>query len=269
MTGVVMSEILSLPFMQRALIAGILVSLLAGYYGVFVVQRKLSFLGNGLAHATFGGVALAMLVGMEPLTVALPFTVFASIGITSVRRNTALGSDTVIGIFFAISMALGIVFLALREDYATDAFAYLFGSILAVSNADVWVTLVMVVLSLLTLPIWGRWSYSTFDTELAEVDRVKVARDDYLLSVLIAVTVVVAVKVMGIVLVTAYLVVPAASARLISRTFSMMTITSVAFGIGSTILGLIASYHLDLPSGAMIVLVQSGIFIVCLPFSRG
>lgn len=264
-----MIEMLEFPFMQRALMAGILVALLAGYFGVFVVQRKLSFLGNGLAHATFGGVALALLVGFEPLTVALPFTALVSIGITWVKRNTELASDTVIGVFFAISMALGIVFLALREDYATEAFAYLFGSILAVSSSDIWVTLGIFCLALFTIPIWGRWSYSTFDTELAEVDRVKVARDDYLLSLLIAITVVVSVKVLGIVLVTAYLVVPAACARIISRTFSGMTILAITIGLASTISGLFFSYYLDLPSGATIVLTQSAIFIVCLPFRRG
>ena len=125
-----MFDLLTLPFMQRALIAGVLIGFLASYYGVFVVQRGLSFLGSGLAHAAFGGVALGLLLESEPLWIAVPFTIIVAIGITWVKNRTELGSDTTIGIFFSVSMALGIIFLYLRKQYSTEAFTYLFGSIL-------------------------------------------------------------------------------------------------------------------------------------------
>ena len=259
-----MLEALSLPFMQRALIAGLMVAFLASYYGVFVVQRGLGFLGNGLAHAAFGGVALGLLLGQEPLTIALPFTVVVSIAIIWVRHRTALASDTVIGVFFAVSMAAGIIFLSLKKDYSADAFSYLFGSILTITSTDLWVTSGVVLLALLAQPLWGRWAYATFDRELALSDRVPVVLDEYLLGILMAVTVVVAVKVVGIVLISAFLVIPAAAARLVVRRFATMTLLSIIFGMTSAVAGLWGSYQLDLPSGATIVALQALIFLTCL-----
>ncbi|MEJ2031792.1 MAG: metal ABC transporter permease [Deltaproteobacteria bacterium] len=258
-----MLEALSYPFMQRAVAAGLMVAFLASYYGVFVVQRGLSFLGSGLAHAAFGGVALGLLLRREPLVVAVPFTVFVSFGITWVRQRTTLASDTVIGIFFAVSMASGIIFLSMQQNYTTDAFSYLFGSILAITRTDLWVTGFVVLLALTIQPLWGRWAYATFDRELAMADRVPVILDEYILSMLIAVTVVVSVKVVGIVLISAFLVIPAAAARLLVHKFSTMTWLSILFGLSSTVIGLWGSYLLDVPSGATIVLVQAAIFLSC------
>ena len=257
-----MFELLSLPFMQRALIGGVLVGFLASYYGVFVVQRGLSFLGSGLAHAAFGGVALGLLLESEPLWIAVPFTIVIAIGITWVKSKTRLGSDTTIGIFFSVSMALGIVFLSMRRQYSVDAFTYLFGSILSVSYIDIIFTSLIVAITLIFLPFWKRWAYSSFDRELAQADRIPVLFDDYVLSVLIAVTIVVSIKLVGIVLIAAFLVIPAATARLLSKSFSRMTIVSILIGMLSAIVGLWASYFLDLPSGAAIILLQAGLFFV-------
>ncbi|GAB4364038.1 MAG: metal ABC transporter permease [Calditrichia bacterium] len=255
-----MVDVLSLPFMQRALLGGILVGFLASYYGVFVVQRGLSFMGSGLAHAAFGGIALGLLLDAEPLWFAVPFTVVVALGITWVKNRTQLGSDTAVGIFFSVSMALGIIFLFLKRQYASDAFTYLFGSILSVAWIDIAFTLGIVFITLLLWPFWKRWAYASFDRELAQTDRLPVLWDDYLLSVLIAVTVVVSIKVVGIVLIAAFLVIPAATARLITQTFRSMTLLSILLGVLSAIIGLWISYFLDVPSGATIILFQSVIF---------
>jgi zinc transport system permease protein len=255
-----MFDILTYPFMQYALVAGILVGFLASYYGVFVVQRGLSFLGDGLAHAAFGGVALGILLSVQPLWIAVPFTIIVALGITWVRNRTRLASDTVIGIFFALSMALGVVFLYLKTGYSVDAFNYLFGSILAVTPADIIIIGIVTLATLCMLPFWGRWSYATFDREMGMVDRLPVLGDDYLISVLIAVTVVVSVKVVGIVLVAAFLVIPAATGRIMARTFAGMTVYSIALGILTALIGLLASFRLNIPSGATIVITQGIIF---------
>jgi len=259
-----MSEILTLPFMQRALIAGALVGFLASYYGVFVVQRGLSFLGSGLSHAAFGGVALGLLLNAEPLWIAAPFTVIVAIGIFWVRDKTELGSDTAVGIFFAVSMALGIIFLFLKKEYTSDAFTYLFGSILAVTTTDLKITAGVLLVTLFTIPLWQRWAYASFDRELAETDHLAVERDDYLLSILIAVTIVVTIKVVGIVLIAAFLVIPAATARLLSTTFRRMTIISIIIGVCGAIIGLWLSYYLDVPSGAVIILFQALLFFLAM-----
>jgi len=261
-----MFDLLTLPFMQRAIIVGLLIGFLASYYGVFVVQRGLSFLGSGLAHAAFGGVALGLLLESEPLWIAVPFTIIVAIGITWVKNRTELGSDTTIGIFFSVSMALGIIFLYLRKQYSTDAFTYLFGSILSVTVIDIIFAASIVLVTILFLPYWKRRAYSSFDRELAQADRIPVLFDDYILSILIAVTVVVSLKLVGIVLIAAFLVIPAASARLLSKSFSRMTVVSVTVGMLSALGGLWISYYLDVPSGATIILLQAVVFFLAIVF---
>lgn len=257
-----MFEILYIEFMQYALIAGVLVGFLSSYYGVFIVQRGLGFLGSGLAHAAFGGVALGILLNQEPLWIAVPFTVLVAVGITWVKDKTKLGGDTTIGIFFSVSMALGVIFIFMKRQYSSDAFNYLFGSILSVTIADIIVPAVLIVITLMLFPFWKRWAYSSFDRELAQADRVPVHFDDYLLSILIAITVVVSIKVVGIVLIAAFLVIPPATSRLISRSFSKMTVFSIVIGIVTALVGLWTSYYLDVPSGATIILLQAILFFL-------
>ena len=249
-------------FFLMALIAGLTVGVLAGYYGAFVVQRRLSFLGNGLAHAAFGGVALGILLNIAPLLVAVPFTIAVALGIVWLQERTRLGADTAIGIFFSVSMALGVLFLSQTKRFTTDAFAYLFGSILAVTVLDLWVMAGMVLLSLATLPVWGRWAYATFDRELAGADRVHTLRDDCLLAVCLAATTVVCMKVVGIVLIASFLVIPPAIARLVSRTFRGMTLLAMIIGAATALAGLYVAYWGDFPPGAAIILVQAALFVV-------
>lgn len=263
-----MLEALQLPFMQRALLAGLLVGALASYLGVLVVQRRLSFLGDGLAHAAFAGVALGLLLQQEPLWVAIPFAVGVSLLITWVREKSSLGDDTSIGIFFAVSVALGVLFMSLRQGFAPDAVAYLFGSILTVTSADLGLMGLIALGVVLLAPWWRYWAYATFDRELALADRLPVIRHDYLLSALIALVVVVSVKVVGIVLIAAFVVIPAATARLLSQTFAAMTLVSVLIGALSVLPGLAAAYLFDLPAGSAIVLTQSLLFGLALFLRR-
>jgi zinc transport system permease protein len=264
-----MIEALGYPFFQRALLASILVGGMASYFGVFVVQRRLSFLGAGLAHAAFGGVALGLLLGAEPLAVALPFTVLVAVAINWVRRHTALAGDTAVGVFFAVAVALGLVFLALRRSVNVDAFAYLFGSVLAVHPRDLVVAGATFLVAAGTIPrYWGRWAFATFDPDSARADRLPVDRDDYVLFILLAVTVVVSVKIVGIILMAAFLVIPAATARLVSGRFVTMTLVAVLLGVVSSIAGMFCAYALDLPSGATIVLVQAATFFVAVAYAK-
>jgi zinc transport system permease protein len=260
-----MFEIFKEPFMQSALAAGIMIGILTGFYGVFVVQRSLSFLGNGLAYAAFSGIALALLLGQEPIWVSLPFTILVALGIIWLQDRTKLSADTAIGIFFAVSMALGVVFISMAHTYSVDSFNYLFGSILTVNNTDLIVTAVLLMASILMWPLWGRWAYSTFDRELALADRVPVKRYDYILSILIAVTVVVATKIVGVVLIASFLVIPA---RLVSKSFTSMTVISILLGVITTFAGLMISYWVDMPSGAMMILAQAILFFIAMLFQR-
>ena len=263
-----MLEPLTLPFMQRALVGGLMVGFLASYYGPFIVQRQLAFLGSGLAHAAFGGVALGILLNQQPLWVAVPFTVAVSIAIVWVRERSQLASDTTIGVFFAVSMALGIIFLSRTDGYAGDAFTYLFGSLLAVTTVDLWTTAAVVVMTLLTIPLWRHWAYASFDRSLARADHLPVTRHDYVLAVAIAVVVVVSIKVAGIVMIAAFLVMPAAAARVLTRTFASMSVVSIVIGMSTVVVGLYVSYYADLPSGPAIILTQAAVLCAAVAIRR-
>jgi len=258
-----MFELLQHNFVIKAILAGIVVGFLGSFYGNFVVQRKMSFFGDGLAHVTFGGISLGLLLQSEPFLVALPFTLLVALALTYLKEKTSLEIDTTIGIFFAISVALGIIFVTLNKKYISDAFSYLFGSILLVSINDLIIAFLFAVATIiLSLIFWNRWSYATFDYELAMVDRINTRFDDYMLSVLIALAIVISVKLVGIFLVASFLVIPPATAKLLSKTFSQMTILSIFLGVFSSIIGLLLSIYLDLPTGSTIILLQSVIFFL-------
>ncbi len=263
-----LSEIVYASFFQRALIAGVLVAFVAGLLGVFVIQKRLSFLAGGLAHAAFGGVALGILLQQEPLLTAIPFTILTAIAIRWVEERSPVTPDTAIGIFFALSMALGIIFLSKSNTFAVDATQYLFGSILLVSQSDVYASVLLFFSSLLVLFSWSRWGYAALDSELAEADGVNVRFDDYLIYVSVALIVVLSIRIVGVVLIGAFAVVPAASARLMSRRLITMTFLAVALSVFSVVAGLFLSVVLDLPSGAVIILLEVAIFLVALAIHR-
>jgi zinc transport system permease protein len=267
-------------FMQRALIAGACIAVVSGLLGTFVVQRGLAFLGDGLAHAAFGGIALGAFVAAifgnvvlleQPLLIAVPFTLAAALGIAWVRDRTSLSSDVAIGVFFAVSVALGVLFISLipPERNVIDVWHLLFGSILAVGPADL--TAVLVISGLVfvvLLAIWPRLAYATFDAELAQTDGVRVGALEYLLFAVAALIVVVSAQVIGIVLMAAYLVIPAAAARLMARSLFSMTLLAVLVGLVSTFAGLVVSYLADIPSGSTIILAQAVLFLTATSLRR-
>ena len=276
---------LSLPFFQRAIAAGLLVALGSGLIGVFVVQRRLSFLGDGLAHAAFGGMGIGAFAivtsgllgsGMallnNPIWIAVPFSAIVAVIIYLMRSRTDLSSDTAIGVAFAVSVALGVMFFSLippDTNLGLSLMDLLFGSILGVRRIDLTVMLVVVGLaSVIMLATWGALAYATFDEELARSDGVKTGALELTLYVVAAVVVSVSAVVVGVILMAAYLVIPAATARLVARTLAQMTVLSVLFGGLATVAGLLLSFVLDVPSGATIVLVQAALFVPAALFAR-
>lgn len=261
----------SFQFMQQALLAGVLVGAVCSALSVYVVLRRMAFIGQGISHAAFGGVALGLYLFQAPtawadlgidLTTAL-FCVGVALLIGLVSKRGLVSTDSAIGIFFAAAMALGIVLVALRETYAADVITYLFGSILAVTRTDV---IVMVILSavvfLLLAVFYKELLYYTFDEHMAAVSGLPTGFLHYLLLVLLALTIVVSVKVVGLVLVSAFLVIPGATARLLARSFNGMLALSLVLGVGSAIAGLVLSHYASLPSGATIVLTQFLAFVL-------
>lgn len=248
-------------FMQRALIAGALIGAVAGAVGVYVVLRGFSFIGAGIAHAAFGGVAIALLLGIDPLLGALVFSLLVAWGIAYTSRRAAIKEEVAIGILFAASMALAIFLLSFLPGYRADLFGYLFGNILAVSDRDLLTSLVLAGVVFLAIAVlYKEFLFVTFDPGMAEVSGLPVGLLQGGLLSLVALTVVLSLRVVGAVLVSALLVIPAATAYQLARDFHKLLILSVVIGIGEVLGGLIASFYLDTPSGPTIVLLSSLIF---------
>lgn len=256
-------EMFAQEFFIKALIVGILIGISSSYFSAFVVQRKLSFIGSGLSHAAFGGVALGLFLNIEPLYIAMPFTLIVSVLIFYLNNKTKLSTDTIIGVVFSFAVAMGIIMLALKDSYSQDAYAYLFGSILTVSNADIIISAILLILTVLSFIFyWERWSYATFDSELAKAEMLPVEKDDYIFAGILGLIIALAIKIVGIILISAFLVIPGAAAKMISGTFIKLTINSIIIGVTTIVGGLLLSYQLDLPSGATIIIIQSILFLI-------
>jgi ABC-type Mn2+/Zn2+ transport system permease subunit len=228
----------------------------------------LSFIGAGIAHASFGGVAVGFMFRLNPVLTAVVFCMATAWGIGLVSRKTRIKEDTAVGIFFASTMALGILLIGLMRGYTVDLFGYLFGSILAVSRADLWITLGFGILVLvLVMVFFKELMFVTFDAEMATVTGVPSGKIYFLLISLVALTVVISIKVVGTVLVSALLVTPAAAAYQLTEKFDRMMATAVVLGVGSTVGGLFLSYKLNTASGATIVLLSTAMFLVAAAIS--
>jgi len=264
-----MMELLSYTFMQRALLAGLVTGVLCAVVGVYVVNRGLSFMGAGISHAAFGGVALGVWLGVSPVLAAIAFCLVVGWSIAWLSLKTQVREDTAVGIFFASTMALGILLLGLIQGLRQDLFAYLFGSILAVTPQDLWIILGCALLVLATLALWGKeLLFIIFDPQGAAVSGLPATRLYFLLITLVTVTIVISIKVVGIVLVSALLVTPAAAAAQLSQRFGIIMVLSVIIGVVSTQGGLLLSYGWDTPSGATIVLVVTALFILASAYAR-
>jgi zinc transport system permease protein len=261
-------------FVRRALLAGTALGASGALLGVFIVQRGLGLLADGLAHATFGGLALGLLLGSSvdgAIWVALPFTVVIALGIQYVRQRTRLGGDVATGVFFAVSFAAGILFLGLRSarNAPVNVEGLLFGSLLAVSPEALQAILaVSAAVCALLLVLGPRLAYATFDAELATLSGIPVGALEYSLLAMTAVVVVVGVKTVGVVLVSAFVVIPAATASLVGRSLAGIAALAVAIGVSGTAFGLFASYHLNVATGATIILTFGALFFLALLLRR-
>lgn len=254
-------EILSYGFMQRALITGVVVSILTGIISVFVVLRRVAFVGSGISHAAFGGVAIGFLAGINPIITAMIYSILIAFGIERISSRGRVAEDTAIGVFFSSSMALGIVLISLSKSYNIDLFGYLFGSILAISEKEMWLTIIitLVILTILVV-IMKELLLITFNEELAVVSGIPTGLIKSVFLISMAVAIVMSIKVVGIILVSALLVIPGAVAQLISRRFYPMMLISCLTAFSSVIAGLYLSYHFDLSPGGTIVLIITVLF---------
>ena len=255
-------------FMQRGLVASLLVGILCAVIGCYVVLRSMAFLGDALAHAILPGVAISFLLGGNLLVGALIAAVVVALGIGFFSRSGVVKEDTAIGILFAAALALGVALISSIRTYAVDLSHILFGNLLGVSSADLWLTGILAVVVLLTIVLLYRpFLVISFDPVLATTLRMPTSLLRYLMLVLLALTIVVSIQTVGIGLVAAMLVTPGATAYLLARRLPQMMLISALIGAVSSVTGLYLSYYLNIASGAAVVLVATFFFILAFFFA--
>jgi zinc transport system permease protein len=260
-----MIEALQFGFMRNALLAGVLVSIACGIIGTLVVINRIVFVSGGIAHAAYGGIGLGYFFKFNPVLGAIVFSVAAAVGMGVVQRKTRQRADTIIGVMWAIGMALGIILVDLTEGYKADLMSYLFGSILAVPSGDL---LMMLALDLFIITLVALFYKEllaiSFDETFATVENVPVDAIHTLLLCLIALTVVMMMRVVGLIMVIALLTMPAAISGQFVRDMKWMMVLASILGVLFTTTGLWLSYFLNLTSGATIILVSGFAYLLSL-----
>jgi len=255
-------------FMIRAFIAAILIGLVCSVIGVYVVLRNMSFIGDGLAHASFAGIVIAYLLKADLYVGGLIFTILTALGIGAVAKKSEISLDTTIGVFFTAAFALGIALMSRVRTYVVDLQDFLFGNILAIDRRDIIIIAVLAVAVLLVvIALYKELLFASFDPVSAGASGLPVDALSYTLLVLLAVTIIVSLQAAGIILVAALLVTPAATAYQLTNRFGLMMLISAAIGVGAGIVGLYLSYYLNVASGSSIVLVATACFFIAMALS--
>lgn len=259
----VFEAIFTFDFMGYAVISAILASVIASIIGVIVVEKKLVMLTGGVAHTAFGGVGLGFLLGFEPILGGGIFAVIASIVIGFLKNKNDKLSDVFIAVFWSVGMALGTIFISLSSGYAPDMSSYLFGNILTVSLTDVITLGVLTIVIVVAFTIFSKYIGAyLFDDEFLKVRKVNVTLIEIITNVVIALSVVVLIKITGIILILALIAVPVATSMLVSKKFINRVVISALFGIAYSFVGIILSYELNLPTGASIIVISSIIYFI-------
>lgn len=255
-------EVLEFGFMQRAIISGIAVAAICSVIGLFLVLRKHSLFGDAMSHVAFGGLSIGLFLNLYPIWTAYAFTLIAALGITKMTDSIKIPPDSSVAILLSSGLAVGIVLISLSGGFSLDLFSFLFGSILLISTQD---TIAIVFLSLAILSIiaimYRRLMYITFDEKQAGVSGINVKLVNYVFIVLAALTVVTSIRLVGVLLISALIVLPNITAILFGRGFKKTAMISIGIAIASVVLGIIISYLANVAPAGAIVLTSMAIFL--------
>jgi zinc transport system permease protein len=261
-------EILQYNFMTRGLEAGIIVAVIAPLVGIFLVLRRYSLIADTLAHVSLAGIAIGALLGINPMITSLSATVLASLGIERLRNSKKVPGESALAIFLSGSLALAIVLLSLARGINTNLFNYLFGSILTVTANDVWIILILAAVVIFMLTIFYReLVYVTFDEDVAQTSGINVRCINTILIILAALTVSLAIPIVGVLLISALMVIPVVTALQLRKNFTRTIVYAEIISIFSVIAGILVSFYFNLATGGTIVLIMIGIFVAVF-FSR-
>ncbi len=260
---------LQYSFVQKAFLAGSFIAIVCSALGLFLVLRKMSLIGDGLSHVSFGAIALGLFFGIYPFYVAVPVVMIASVLILKISEKTKIYGDSAIGIVSSVGIAGGVILASVSSGFNVDLFSYLFGNILAISNTEVILSIILSIVVLLVIYFfyWDLFS-ATFDEEYAKTTGVKTNYINIILTLLTSVTVVLSVKMVGIMLVSALLIIPAVTALQLSRGFKRTMIIGGVISFISVLFGITISFFLDLPTGATIVAFNFIVFLLVLLYKN-
>ncbi len=259
-------QLFSYGFMQNALIAGVLASIICGIIGVYIMLKRIVFMSGGIAHASFAGIGLGYLLKLNIFLSTLFFAVLSAFGIGAIKKHTKINEDSTIGILWAFGMALGIIFVGLSKGYSINLLDYLFGNIMMVSRQDIAIMAALAFAAIVfSVLLYKEYLIFIFDEEYGKVIGLPVAFLYYLLLAFVALSIVVLMKIVGIILVIALLTILPSAGRMLSNNVRNIMIISVLLSVFSVMLGLFMSYYFDLASGATIILSAS--FVFALVFS--
>jgi len=258
-------EILEAGFIQRALITGVAVAIICSAVGLFLVLRRHSLFGDALSHMAFGGIAVGLFTNIYPIWTAIIVSVLAALGITKLRQSTKVPPDAAVAVLLSFGLALGIVLVSISGGFSVDLFSFLFGSILLVSQDEVYMILglsagIMTILLLL----YRKFVYIAFDEEQAKVSGLQVTKLNYLFIVLASITVIASIRLVGILLISSLIVIPNITAMLFGKGFRKTALISGMIGIFSVIAGILISYEANIATGGTIVLVLVMTFLAVL-----
>lgn len=252
----IIANIFEYDFLTNAFIASILSGITCGIVGSYIVTRRIVFLSSGITHASFGGLGIALYAGIDPLLGALSFASVSSVGIEFASRRGGIREDSVVGIIWSMGMAIGALFMSLRPGYATDLTSYLFGNILLVTPENiVWLSILTVVLIIGSVIWLRRLMYITFDEEYAKSQGINTSLVAYIMAVVIAISIVLSIKVMGIILLLSLITIPTVIANTVTKNFRLITPLSAIIAVVGNVLGFILSYEYDIPTGSCIIFI--------------
>jgi zinc transport system permease protein len=247
-------DLLQYSFFTNSLLAALLASITCGIAGTYIVARRMVFISGGITHASFGGIGIAWFLGLNPVAGAAVFSILSAIGIEFVSSRTNVREDSAIGILWSLGMALGIIFIFITPGYAPNLMSYLFGSILTVGPADLWLMAALAVfLAVFFVGFYHLILFIAFDEEYARAHKAPVQLFKYLLISLVALTIVLNIRVVGIILVISFLTIPQSTANLFTNNFRSIILLSILIGIIGSVTGLLVSYYWNIPSGATII----------------
>lgn len=263
------TEALSYGFMQRAIIVGVLIGLSSAMLGIFLVLKKYSMIGDGLAHVSFATVAIALFLNTSPMLISIPIVIVASILIMELNEKAGIHGDAAIGLVSSFSVALGVLLSSVAGGFNVDLFGYLFGSILSIQESDLWLSVVLAVGVIFTVIFFYNDLFAiTHDEAFSSVIGIPTKRRNYLIATLTSVTIVLGIRVVGTMLISSMIIFPTVAALQVSKSFKSTIVISSVISVFSVIVGVLGSYAYNLPSGASIVMINATVFITLMGYKR-